>query len=226
MSKRVRELSIEIEDGASVSALLVRPPDAVALYALAHGAGAGMRHPFLETMAERLADRAIATLRYQFPYMQAGKRRPDPPRVLESTARAALTAAAREAGELPLVAGGKSMGGRITSQAQAQAPVPELRGIAFLGFPLHAAGKVSRTRADHLARTHVPLLFVQGTRDPLADLDELRAAVEPLGARARLHVIDGGDHSFHVLKRSGRTEAEALDEVADAVEDWVHQLLA
>lgn len=226
MTSAIRDVTIDIPELGSVSGLLRRPSGAIALFVLGHGAGAGMRHPFMEGIADRLAGRTIATLRYQFPYMEAGKKRPDHARRLEATVRAACAAATELASGAPLIAGGKSMGGRMSSQAQASAPLPGVVGLAFLGFPLHAAGKVDSERARHLADTDVPLLFVQGTRDKLADLDRLRPALRPLGERVRLHVIEGGDHSFHVLKRSGRTDEQALDETADAVEDWVHQILA
>jgi predicted alpha/beta-hydrolase family hydrolase len=208
-------------DRDPVDAALVRPADARFLYVLAHGAGAGMRHPFLEAVAEHLAARRVATFRFQFPYMQAGRKRPDAPAVLERTVRAAIAAAVDAAPDLPLVAGGKSMGGRITSQAQARDPLPGVRGIVFLGFPLHAAGRPDRKRAAHLADVAVPMLFVQGTRDRLADLALVREVTGELGAGATLHVVDGGDHSFKVLKRSGRTEAAVLAEIADTTAAWL-----
>ncbi|MCP3904718.1 MAG: alpha/beta hydrolase [Planctomycetes bacterium] len=195
--------------------LLLRPPDPAALLALAHGAGAGMRHAFMEALAGRLADRRIATLRYEFPYMQEGRRRPDPPKVAVAAVRDAVAEAAQHAGELPLFAGGKSFGGRMTSTAAAEAPLANVRGIVFFGFPLHPAGKPGTTRAKHLADVDVPMLFLQGTRDALADLDLLRPVCGGLGDRARLHIVNGADHGFHVLKRSGRTDDEVLDELAD-----------
>ena len=204
--------------------LLVRPPDARLLYVLAHGAGAGMRHPFLENMAQRLAERGIATLRYQFPYMEHGSRRPDPPAVAEATVRAAVEEAARVAPGLPLVAGGKSFGGRMTSSAQANAPLPGVAGLVFLGFPLHPPGRPGITRAAHLDRVAVPMLFVQGTRDEFADLALLEQVIARLGKRATLHLVEGGDHSFKVLKRTGRTEAEAMADVVDAIADWTAPL--
>jgi hypothetical protein len=208
------------ERTGAVAALLVRPPDAWLVYVLAHGAGAGMRHPFLETMAQRLAERGIATLRYQFPYMEQGARRPDPPAVAEAAVRAAVEEAARVAPRLPLVAGGKSFGGRMTSSAQASAPLPGVAGLVFLGFPLHPPGRPGITRADHLDRVAVPTLFLQGTRDDFADLTLLRQVVARLGTRATLHLIEGGDHSFKVLKRTGRTEADVMGELVGAVEEW------
>ena len=203
-----------------VKALLLLPRGARACFVLAHGAGAGMRHPFLEAVARRLADRGLATFRYQFPYMEKGSRRPDPRPILLATVRAAVQAAAAAAKGLPLVAGGKSMGGRMTSLAAAEAPLPGARGLIFLGFPLHPAGRPSTERADHLDSVDLPMLFLQGPRDALADLALLRPVCERLGARASLHVIEGADHSFHVLKRSGRTDEAALDEVADAIAAW------
>jgi predicted alpha/beta-hydrolase family hydrolase len=209
--------------GARLDALFLRPAGARLLYVLAHGAGAGMRHPFLEAIAEALAEEGVASFRYEFPYMQDGRKRPDPPAVLHETVRAAVLAAREAAPDLPLIAGGKSFGGRMTTQAQADAPLPGVRGIALLGFPLHPAGAPSVKRADHLARVEVPLLFLQGTRDELADLALLRPVVERL-PRARLHIVDGADHSFHALKRSGRTDAEVLRELARAVAEWVSAL--
>lgn len=200
--------------------LVVRPPDARLLYVLAHGAGAGMRHPYLETMAQRLAEQRIATLRYQFPYMEHGSRRPDPPAVAEATVRVAVEEAARVAPGLPLVAGGKSFGGRMTSSAQANAPLPGVAGLVFLGFPLHPPGRPGITRAAHLDRVAVPMLFLQGTRDEFADLTLLEQVIARLGKRATLHLVEGGDHSFKVLKRSGRTDAEATAEVVDAIAGW------
>src|SRR5438046_5837355 len=187
-----------------VSGLLLRPDGARLLYVLAHGAGAGMRHPFLEVVAQRLAERSIATLRYQFPYMEQRGRRPDPPAVAAATVRAAVMEAARVAPGLPLVAGGKSFGGRMTSTAQAEQPLPGVRGLAFLGFPLHPPGRPALARGEHLGRVSIPMLFLQGTRDEFADLGLLRSVLKPFGKRATLHLVDGGDHSFHVLKRSGR----------------------
>lgn len=201
-----------------VSALLHVPRRPRLLYLLAHGAGAGMRHPFLETFTEAVAARAIATFRYQFPYMEAGRRRPDPPPVLHATVRNALAAASDACSDLPVIAGGKSMGGRMTSQAAARGLLPGLRGLAFLGFPLHPPGKVDSTRGDHLREVPLPLLFLQGTRDSLARLDLIRPLCEEL--RATLHVVEGGDHSFKVLKRSGRTQDEVMDELADALFHW------
>ena len=200
--------------------MLVRPHDARLLYVLAHGAGAGMRHHFLAQAADVFAARGIATYRYEFPYMQAGKSRPDPPGVAEAAVRAAVVAAARRAPELPLIAGGKSFGGRMTSQAQAREPLPDVRGLVFLGFPLHAPGRPGTARAEHLASVKVPMLFLQGTHDEFAQLDLLQEVVTKLGDRATLHLIDEGDHSFKVPKRTGKTESDVMNELADTVSEW------
>jgi predicted alpha/beta-hydrolase family hydrolase len=203
-----------------VSAILTRPAGARVLYLLAHGAGAGMRHRFMEAVAGRLAERDVASLRYQFPYLEAGARRPDPPAVLEATVRAAVATAAEVAPDLPRIAGGKSMGGRMTSGAQAHAPLPDVRGLVFLGFPLHPPRRPGEERAAHLAAVRVPMLFLQGTRDDLADLGLISGVCARLGAGATLHVVEGADHAFEVLKRSGRTGADVLDELAGAVVEW------
>jgi predicted alpha/beta-hydrolase family hydrolase len=220
-----RQLRLRVgERAGEVSALLERPHDARCLLVLAHGAGAGMRHPFMETLVARLAARRVASFRFQFPYMEKGRRSPDARGVLLASVRAAVARAAEEAVDLPLLAGGKSMGGRMCSLAAAEEALPRVRGLVFLGFPLHAAGRPSAQRGEHLQRVELPLLFLQGTRDKLADLELLRPLCEELGPRATLHVVEGGDHSFHVLKRSGRSDAEALDEVADAVAGWSEKL--
>jgi uncharacterized protein len=214
-------LEIEVGDRiGSVSGLLLRPADAWLLYVLAHGAGAGMRHRFMEAVAEALAVRGVASLRYQFPFTQAGGRRPDPPGVLEATVCAAVAAARTAAPTLPLVAGGKSLGGRMTSNAQARRPLAEVAALVFLGFPLHPPKQPGVSRADHLDRVELPMLFLQGTRDELAHLDLLQPVCQRLGDRATLHVVEGGDHGFDVLKRSGRTETEVMDELATTVADW------
>ena len=212
------------ERAGDVSGLLLRPDGARLIYVLAHGAGAGMRHPFLESISQRLAERSIATLRYQFPYMETRARRPDPPAVAAATVRAVMVEAARVAPGLPLVAGGKSFGGRMTSTAQAEAPLPGVRGLVFLGFPLHPPGRPGDSRAEHLAQVQIPVLFLQGTRDEFADLKLLRPVVKRLGAGATLHLVEGGDHSFHVLKRSGRTDADVMSELADVVTEWTGRL--
>ena len=203
-----------------VSALLVRPDDARAMLALAHGAGAGMEHRFMAALAASLADRGVATFRYQFPYAERGSKRPDPAPLLEATVRSAVETAAPLAGGLPLFAGGKSMGGRMTSQAAAKEPLEGVGGIAFFGFPLHAIGKPGAEPAAHLNAVAVPLLFLQGSRDRLADLDLLEPVVRKLGSRATLHVIRDADHSFHVPARSGRTDAQVLDELAARTAAW------
>ncbi|HEV8454793.1 MAG TPA: alpha/beta family hydrolase [Gemmatimonadales bacterium] len=204
----------------SVSAILRRPPDAWLLFVLAHGAGAGMRHRFLESISGTLAERGIATLRYQFPYVEAGRKRPDYPSALEATVRAAAAKAAELAPELPVIAGGKSLGGRMTSGAAAAAPLAGVRGLVFLGFPLHPPGQPGTSRADHLDRVDLPMLFLQGTRDNFARLDLITDVCEELDPNATLHVVEGGDHSFAVLKRSGRTQSEVLGELVDTTVEW------
>jgi predicted alpha/beta-hydrolase family hydrolase len=207
--------------GERVSGLLLRPDDAKALYLFAHGAGVGMMHPSMEANARGLADRGIATLRYQFPYMEKGSRRPDQPRVAHATVRAADAAAAKFAGDLPLFAGGRSYGGRMTSQAQALEPLAGVRGLVFLGFPLHPAGAPSIDRADHLNQVQVPMLFVSGDRDALAEVDLLKSVVAGLGDRATLHLIASADHSLKVAAKSGRTAAEAEAEALDSIAEWM-----
>jgi predicted alpha/beta-hydrolase family hydrolase len=202
--------------------ILNRPEGAFCLYVLAHGAGAGMRHPFLERLCAALAAEAVATLRYDFPYMEARKRRIDPPPVLHGRVREAVAAAAREG--LPLFAGGKSMGGRMTSQAQADAPMPGVLGLAFVGFPLHPARRPATERAAHLRQVAIPMLFLQGTCDELADIDLLRSVVEQL-PQATLHVIDGADHSFHVLKKSGRADGDVVVELARTFARWAQRTI-
>ncbi len=228
-----RTVRIPVPPHGHVSGLLERSPEARALLVLAHGAGAGMRHPFMGAMSDALSRRGVATLRYQFPNMEARRKRPDRPAVATATVRAAVAAALDAAidgmpplageGALPLFAGGKSFGGRMTSTAAAEEPLPGVRGLVFLGFPLHPAGRPGTDRADHLAAVPVPMLFVQGTRDRLAEPGLVRAVVAGLGSRAALHEVDGGDHSFHVLVRSGRTDEEALEDVADVVAGWIQR---
>lgn len=203
-----------------VGAFLVRPPDARVLYVFGHGAGAGPRHAFMEAMSTALADRGVATFRYAFPYMEAGSRRPDPGPILRTTVRSAVARAREASPDLPVVAGGKSMGGRMTSLAASEVPVPGVLGLAFVGFPLHPARKPGVERAEHLTRVGLPMLFLQGTRDALAELDLLRGALEPVRPRPTLHVVEGADHGFHVLKRSGRTDADVLEELADTLRAW------
>jgi predicted alpha/beta-hydrolase family hydrolase len=215
-----RDLEILVSDTiGSVSAILVRPDDAWLLYAVAHGAGANMRHRFLHAISDTLASRGIATLRYQFPYTEAGRKRPDSPAVLEATVRGAVAKAAELAPELPLIAGGKSLGGRMTSGAAAKGMLPHVRGLVFLGFPLHPPGQPGTERADHLDAVDVPLLFLQGTRDPFARLDLLNDLCSRL-PRASLHLIPDGDHSFGVPKRSGRTSSDVMDELGSTIAEW------
>ena len=188
---------------------------------VAHGAGAGMTHPFMQAIAEGFAERGIATLRYQFPYMEAGRKRTDPPALAHATVRAAIAQAQRRFPELPLVAGGKSFGGRMTSQAQAAAPLPGVRGLVFLGFPLHPAKRPSSDRARHLADVQVPMLFLQGTRDALAELDQLEPVCTALGTRATLRLFEEADHSFHVPARTGRKDAAVRAELLDVATEWI-----
>ena len=213
-------LRIAIDAGPSVSALLCAPDGAWAGYVFAHGAGAGMEHAFMRNAAQGLAERGIASLRYQFPFMEQGSKRPDPPALAHAAVRAAVTAAAARLPGLPLLAGGKSFGGRMTSQAQALAPLPGVRGLVFVGFPLHAAGKPSDARAAHLDAVACPMLFLQGTRDELAALDLLRPVLQRLGPRATLALFDDADHAFHVRARSGRSDAQTLQALCDTVAAW------
>jgi predicted alpha/beta-hydrolase family hydrolase len=203
---------------------LLRPDDAKALYVFAHGAGVGMNHPSMAANAQGLAERGIASLRFNFPFMEKRTGRPDPPRIAHVAVRAAVGAAGEIAGDLPLFAGGRSYGGRMTSQAQSVAPLPGVRGLAFLGFPLHPAGKPGIERADHLAEVQIPMLFVSGSRDALAELDLLKSVVEPLGERATLHIIDQADHGLRVPAKSGRTPEQAQAEALDAVAEWMIKL--
>jgi len=219
-------LKIAVPDIGEVSALWLCPASARWLLVLAHGAGAGMSHPFLGKLAAELASVEVATFRYQFPYMEQRRRVPDSPRLLKSTVRAAVRAASETAPDLPILAGGKSMGGRMTSQAAADHP-PELekaRGLVFFGFPLHPPGNPGTKRAEHLAQVRIPMLFLQGTRDQFADLKLLRPICASLGARATLHEIETADHSFHVLKSSGKTDAEVMRELAQSVRTWADAL--
>ncbi|MBI4524730.1 MAG: dienelactone hydrolase family protein [Deltaproteobacteria bacterium] len=224
MSNRLaEEVHFEAGEKGKVSGLLIRPEDARALLVLAHGAGAGMRHKFMEEISQKLANFGIATLRYQFPYMEKGIKRPDPETVLTTTVRCSVAAAKEHAEDLPLFAGGKSMGGRMTSLAAAKAPLESVRGLVLFGFPLHAAGKPSNERASHLFEVTVPMLFLQGSRDALADLKLLRPLCYRLGNRAELFVIEGGDHSFHMLKSSGKSDEQVLEEAARRVPFWISQ---
>jgi len=219
-----QKLEFEVAKAGSVSALLISPPKARACYVFAHGAGAGMTHPFMETFAAGLGERGVASLRYQFPYMEKASRRPDPPAVAHAAVRAAVAEAGRTCPGLPLIAGGKSFGGRMTSQAQASAPLSGVRGLVFVGFPLHPAGKPSSDRAKHLAEVKVPMLFLQGTRDTLAELTLLEPVVASLSPLATLHVVKEADHSFHVLARSGRNDREVMTEILDAFASWTETI--
>jgi len=216
-----RSLTIDIDGGGTVSGLWLRPATAKACLLLAHGAGAGMTHRAMTALADGLAERAIATLRFQFPYMERGSRRPDPPAVAHAAVRAACAKATRLAGRLPLFAGGKSYGGRMTSQAQALAPLPGVRGLVFYAFPLHPAGKPSAARADHLGKVDIPMLFLQGTRDELAELDLLKPVVAKLGSRARLVLVPDANHAFHVPAKTGRKDADVLADLLDAAAAWM-----
>jgi predicted alpha/beta-hydrolase family hydrolase len=220
-----QRLKLDLESGNAVSALLLRPKDAGACFVFAHGAGAGMSHPSMEAVAAGLGERGIATLRYQFPYMEKGSRRPDAPAVAHAAVRAAVAEAARCCAGIPLIAGGRSFGGRMTSQAQAITPLAGVGGLAFLGFPLHPAGKPSTARAAHLSEIKIPMLFLQGTRDGLAELQLLEPVVKDLGGLASLHLVQDADHSFHVPARSGRNDREVMGEVLDAFKAWVSDRL-
>ena len=221
-----QSLTIDTGKAGSVSALLLSPNAPRACFVFAHGAGAGMTHSFMETFASGLCERGIATLRYQFPYMEKRSKRPDAPAVAIATVRAAVTKAAEVFPGLGLVAGGKSFGGRMTSQAQAAAPLPGVRGLAFVGYPLHSAGKPSIDRAEHLAKVDLPMLFLQGTRDTLAEVTLIEPVVQRLGPRAALHLVEGADHSFHVLARSGRNDREVMKEILDAFAKWADSVIA
>jgi predicted alpha/beta-hydrolase family hydrolase len=223
---KTEAFTIDVTDAERVSALLQVPANARACYVLAHGAGAGMTHPFMAAVADGLAERGVATLRYQFPYMERGSKRPDAPPLAHATVRAAVAAVASRLPQLPLIAGGKSFGGRMTSQAQAKSPLPGVRGIAFLGFPLHPPKQPSDTRAEHLFTVDVPMFFLQGTRDELADLTLLEPLIEKLGVRAELALFADADHSFHVLKRSGRNDADVLAGVTGTLATWIASAVA
>jgi hypothetical protein len=221
MSSRATPLKIPLAAGATTTGLLDVPASAEACFVFAHGAGAGMNHPFMAAIASGLAERRVATLRFQFPYMEQGSSRPDPPKVAQAVVRAAVHEAAKRLPDVPLFAGGKSYGGRMTSQAQAAEPLAHVRGLVFVGFPLHPAGKPSTERASHLAGVQVPMLFLQGTRDTLADLDLIRETTAKLGDRATLHVVEGGDHSFKVLVRSGRNDGQVREELLETIVHWM-----
>ena len=219
----MKPIRIAIDNTTSVSGLWQEAPHAKACYVVAHSAGAGMEQPFLASLAKELAAREVSTLRYQFPYMEKGSKRPDPPKLCHATVRAAVAEAARRSATL-LVAGGRSFGGRMTSQAQAETPLPGVVGLAFLAFPLHPAKQPSITRADHLSNVQIPMLFLQGTRDTLAEMTLLEPVVAKLGQRARLKLFEHADHSFHVPVRSGRSDADILIETADTLVSWIGTL--
>jgi predicted alpha/beta-hydrolase family hydrolase len=220
-----KSVTITVGDAHRVSGLLLVPPQARAAYVFAHGAGAGMAHPFMATVAAELAERDIASLRYQFPYMEQGGKRPDPPKLAQAAVRAAVTEAARLMPSLPVFAGGKSFGGRMTSQAQAVSPLPGARGLVFFGFPLHPAGKPSDERAEHLFDVQIPMLFLAGTRDTLADTKLLKGVAKGLSKRATLQLYDDADHSFHVPARSGRKDADVRREMLDAFAEWTRSVI-
>ena len=219
-SSSVQQVTVPIDDGSSVSGLLCAPAASCGCLVVAHGAGAGMDHPFMAAVATALAERAIATLRYQFPFMERGSKRPDSPAVAHAAVRAAVAEARRRLPDLPLFAGGKSFGGRMTSQTQAEAPMEGVRGLVFIGFPLHPAGKPSQERAAHLHQVNCPMLFLQGTRDELADLTLLRNVLDPLQDRVTLKVFEDADHSFHVRARSGQTDDQVRAAMIEAVVNW------
>lgn len=216
-----KPISIRIDAATKVSALLDKPRGAEALLVLAHGAGAGMTHKHMAATAEGLAERGIAVLRFNFPYMEKGSKRPDSPAIAHAAIRAAVTKAKKLAGDLPLFAGGRSFGGRMTSQAQADDALPDVRGLVFFAWPLHPSGKPAADRAEHLSKVKLPMLFLQGTADTLAETHLLKPVVAGLGKRARLHLVDHADHSFHVPAKSGRKDTEVLNEILDVTRDWM-----
>jgi predicted alpha/beta-hydrolase family hydrolase len=217
-------LTFTVDESRRVSGLLRVPARARICFVLAHGAGAGMSHPFMSGVADGLAERGIATMRYQFPYMEQGSKRPDAPKIAQATVRAAVSQASHLVPKLALVAGGKSFGGRMTSQAQAALPLPGVRALVFLGFPLHSAGRPSDERANHLFNVSIPMLFLQGTRDALADTQTLQKLLERLGTRATLKLFQDADHSFHVALRTGRNNAEVRAEMLDTLESWLQSV--
>ncbi len=221
MSENPKPVTIAVDDENRVSGLLHWPPDTRACYVMAHGAGAGMAHPFMASFANHLAEHGVATFRYQFPYMERGSKRPDSPKLAHATVRAAVAAILRLKPGVALFAGGKSFGGRMTSQAQAASPLPGVQGLVFVGFPLHPPGQPSDERAAHLAKVQVPMLFLQGTRDEFADLQLLTAVVERLGSRATLKLFEDADHSFHVPARTGHKDSQVMLELASATAAWI-----
>ena len=216
-----KPISIRIDATSEVSALMDRPRDANALLVLAHGAGAGMTHRHMAATAEGLATRGIAVLRFNFPYMERGSKRPDSPAVAHAAIRAAVARATKLAGDLPVFAGGRSFGGRMTSQAQTEEPLPDVRGLVFFAWPLHPSGKPGTDRAEHLSKVKLPMLFLQGTADTLAEANILKPVVTSLGKRATLHLVEHADNSFHVPVRTGRKDAAVLDEILDVARDWM-----
>ena len=223
--KRTKRTFEATESKGDVSGILLEPDDAFCFYLFAHGAGAGMEHSFMEAAAVDLAERGVATMRYNFPYKEAGQGGPNPAKVLVATVRSAVAEARRHSHGLPIFAGGKSMGGRMTSTAASEGELPGVDGLAFYGFPLHAPGRDSADRGAHLADVGLPMLFLQGTRDKLANLDLLRPLLDEVEPTPTLHVVDGADHGFHVLKRSGRTDDEVMDELADTLAEWARGLV-
>ncbi len=212
------------KSSGEVSAILMNPEDAEYLLVLSHGAGAGMSHPFMEKMSNKLAEEKVGVFRYQFPYFENGKRSPDPPNILMATVRSAIEKASKELGGLEIFAGGKSLGGRMTSNAAAKEPLYNIKGIVFFGFPLHAPNKPSADRAEHLFKVNVPMLFLQGTRDKLADLSLLKPICKKLKDKGELHIIEGADHSFLVLKSSGKNDEEVIEELAKTTKDWIEKI--
>jgi predicted alpha/beta-hydrolase family hydrolase len=226
MPAEAKPVTIEVGKEGSVSGLLLKPAHARALYVFAHGAGAGMAHRSMEAIAQGLHERGIATLRYQFLYMEKKSGRPDAPKLAQAAVRAAVAEARKLMPKLPLFAGGKSFGGRMTSGAQAVEPLSGVQGLIFLGFPLHPAGKPGRERAEHLADVHIPMLFLSGTRDALAELDLLEPVIKSLGKRATLKLFDHADHSFRVPAKGDRKDADVLTEILDAFAEWVDKVIA
>lgn len=218
-------MKIRVDEHHTVSGLLQSPPDAIAALALAHGAGAGMTHAFMSAVADGLVQRRVACLRYQFPYMEAGGKRPDRPALAHATVAAAVAAADNAFPGVPLFAGGKSFGGRMTSQAQAERPLRAVRGLVFFGFPLHAAAKPSSDRAEHLSQVEIPMLFLQGTRDALANMPQLAPVIAHLGKQATLEMVEEADHSFHVPVRSGRRDADVLNDILDRTAAWMRSII-
>jgi len=217
-------LQLQVDDATTVSALWMQPAKPVATLVFAHGAGAGMHHSFMADLSQALFEQSVATLRYQFPYMERGSRRPDAPAVAHAAVRAAVAAARELLPDIPLLAGGKSFGGRMTSQAQAGAPMEGVRGLVFVGFPLHPSARPGIERAAHLAEVDLPMLFLQGTRDELAELELIQGVVQGLGSRATLHLEDDADHAFHVRARSGRNDAQVLQALAHATAAWLSRI--